>query len=236
MRDLQLKRFGEIYKEDLCFDFHSHTLWTDGTSSIEDMINIAYSIGLDRFALTEHVRADSNWYIDFYKEAKRLSKDSMEIIVGVESRLQNLQGDIDINRDILDIAEIIIGSVHSFPVEDDAFLSFDSMKVLPMKEIRTMEFERAMILLDNDQIDIIGHPMGLYLSIVDEFPHYEFETICKKAKDVGIAIEVNTKYLKGHMSKAVHILEQINPFVSFGSDAHHTSEIMRDYDILRDLI
>ena len=46
-------------------DFQMHTTWTDGHSSVREMIESAQSRGLQAIAITEHVNAGSGWFPDF---------------------------------------------------------------------------------------------------------------------------------------------------------------------------
>lgn len=51
-RDGHLPKLVEI--TDLRGDLHSHSTWTDGRASIEDMAKSARTAGLEYFALTDH--------------------------------------------------------------------------------------------------------------------------------------------------------------------------------------
>ena len=51
-------------------DFQMHTRWTDGQSSVAEMIAAAESAGLRAIAITEHVNESSAWYPDFVADVK----------------------------------------------------------------------------------------------------------------------------------------------------------------------
>ena len=44
----------------LKYDLHTHSQFSDGRSSIKDMINAAQSNGLEGFVLADHVFSDEN--------------------------------------------------------------------------------------------------------------------------------------------------------------------------------
>jgi len=81
-------------------DFHMHTNFTDGKSSVEEMIRAADKNGLEKIAITEHIRADSAWvneYIDAVQQGRKNS--ACEVILGFETKLMDMNGTLDISKD-----------------------------------------------------------------------------------------------------------------------------------------
>ena len=58
------------------------------------------------------------------------------------------------------------------------------------------------------------------------------ELLFKEALKQKIAIDINTKYLC-NQEEFFRLLREVNPYVSFGSDAHNKKEIGRSFDIIR---
>lgn len=91
-------------------DYHIHTNQVDGTLAAEEIINMASKANI-RIAITEHIRRSPtyNWF-EFRDSIKRLDNN---VLVGVEAKVLDSQGTLDVPDDVLCEADIVLGSVHS---------------------------------------------------------------------------------------------------------------------------
>ena len=100
-----------------------------------------------------------------------------------------------------------------------------------------IEFNLAMGLLKNEdnQIDVLGHPFGVYLRFFDSFKEKYFEELFIESLKRGIAIEINAKYMPHDKKKLFELLKKVNPYISIGSDAHNTEEILISQEMLKQI-
>jgi histidinol phosphatase-like PHP family hydrolase len=92
-----------------------------------------------------------------------------------------------------------------------------------------------MINNPDNQMDLIGHPFGVYNRVYPIFQENYIRTLLQACKTHNVAFEISTKY-RLDWSKLFPLLKEINPPISFGSDAHETVTIGRDYSELREWI
>ena len=110
------KHFAEIDEEYLLSEMHCHTTWTDGSSSVEDIATKAEFMGLKRLFFTDHVRRASTYFPEYASEIRKLSEGKdIKLFVGYESKIADFEGHLDISQECRETADIILGTVHSFP-------------------------------------------------------------------------------------------------------------------------
>lgn len=214
------------------FDFQMHTTWTDGDSTTEEFIEQASKENLKAIGFSEHVNWTSEWYPKFFAEVHDLRRNApLEIYCGIEVAICDYQGGLKTTPEILNQAEFVMGVVHSYPKEEGGFYRMDELSANQALEL---ELRGLMALSKNPHVDIIGHPGGTYLAKFGEFPVEKLLPVMQSAQDNGIAFELNGKYawdLEGMLS----LLNEVNPLLSIGSDAHHAKDLGRTQRLLREL-
>ena len=94
-------------------DYHIHTNVTDGKEDIKDIIEKAKKLGIKEIAITEHISKKPTYdWTKFKREIKKIKIKGIKIFVGVEAKILNKKGDLNVNDSILKKAEIVLGSVH----------------------------------------------------------------------------------------------------------------------------
>lgn len=227
------KRFNDLRAADIDFDFHIHTNLTDGKSSIEEIINQAKIMKLRSIAITEHVRKTSGWFDEFKKqiEKKRVG-ENINLLIGIEAKAVDLKGNIDATDDMIQQAEIVIGSVHSYPHERGGFIPIDSIESMGKERASKTEYLAAMGLLQGGKIDILGHPFGMCMLFFNDYDKELMEELFKESLKNKIAIEINTKYIS-NLGDYLKLINKVNPYVSIGSDSHYAGDIGRDFDMIK---
>lgn len=204
-------------------DFQMHTTWTDGSSSVFEMIQAAKAKGLRAIAITEHVNEQSRWYPEFVSEVKdaRRTEAGIAIYFGAEIAAADFKGNLKVNPATLE-AELLLGVVHRYPRRDGSgFWAFDQLTLADAVEL---ELKALTALTSNSHIHVLGHPGGTTYKKFGAFPVEWLEPVFCAAREAGIAVELNTKYL-WDANGMLALLQRVNPLVSFGSDAHHAREI-----------
>jgi len=219
-------RFNDVLKDRPDRDFHIHTNITDGSSSLEEYIEKALSLHLPEIAFTEHVRRSSPWYHSFVERVEQLResyKNKIRIFHGIEAKILNLQGDLDATDEMLDTAELILGSVHRFP--DSCLQGFRTMDALPPSAFADSEFRLSLAIIKESRATVLAHPGGMYIRKFNEpFPRNYLENLIDLASKYDTAIEINSKYSKDVLFD-VGMFSRLNPCISPGSDAHTIEDL-----------
>ncbi|ASY72198.1 putative hydrolase [Sinorhizobium fredii] len=226
-------RFRGLSREQLNVELQVHTNWTDGEATVLEVLQTAKKRGLAELAFTEHVREDTSWFPDFKAEIYSAvdAVGDMRVYVGCETKAMDDDGRLDVSQSVLDACDIVLGVVHRLPDGQGGYLDF---KQLSFEETAEIEFRLSMGMIANAPIDVLGHPGGMSLRRYGRFPEDYFRALMKATLERGIAIEINSSYLDD-MPGFLALCDEINPFVSIGSDAHKLSELGRCRDRLLEL-
>ena len=168
---------------DLRGDLHSHSTWTDGRASIEQMATSALAAGLEYFALTDHsqrlamvhgldpVRLRAQWD---EIEAVSTRVGGITILRGIEVDILE-DGALDLPNDVLNELDWVVASVHSkLDMESGAM---------------TRRIVRA---IRNPNVDVIGHPSGRMIG-QRESSSFDMDEVMRIAREEGCALEVNSQ-------------------------------------------
>lgn len=224
-------RYRELDRARINVDLQVHTTWTDGRASVEEMLDTATARGLGTVAITEHVRRDTDWFPGFAGHVRRAAKarPGVEVLVGCEAKALDTDGSLDASDELRAQCDLVLGSVHRFPDGHGGLLDF---KALDHAKCAQMECELTLGLLRAAPIDILAHPAGMTQRRFGSFPASLFRRMLEASLERGIAVEINSSYL-ADVPGFLALCEEINPFVSVGSDAHRTEELGRCRDTLR---
>jgi DNA polymerase (family 10) len=217
-RDGHLPKLIEL--ADLRGDLHSHSTWTDGHASIEEMARSAQATGLEYFALTDHsqrlamvhgldpLRLREQWD-EIEAVATRL--DGITILRGIEVDILE-DGTLDLPDRVLGELDWVVASVHSkLDMEPDAM---------------TRRMIRA---IRNRNVDVIGHPSGRVIGH-REASGFAMSEIMRVAREEGCALEVNSQADRLDLTDtACMAAKHAGVKLVISSDAHST----RGFSLLR---
>ncbi|MDK1385947.1 PHP domain-containing protein [Sinorhizobium sp. 8-89] len=226
-------RFRDLNREQLNVELQVHTNWTDGQATVLEVLQAADERGLAELAFTEHVREDTSWFPDFKAEILSAARgfDGLRVYVGCETKAMDDNGRLDVSQSVLDACDIVLGVVHRLPDGQGGYLDF---KQLSFDETSEIEFRLSMGMIANAPIDVLGHPGGMSLRRHGLFPERYYRALMTATLERRIAIEINSSYLVD-MPAFLALCEEVNPFVSIGSDAHKLNELGRCRDQLLEL-
>jgi len=215
-------RFNDIDRDFMRSDQHIHSVWGDGKANIRQIIDKAEQVGLKQIAITEHVRSESTYFNKYKREIARGSaKTPIRVLLGLEARIKNFSGDIDIPKELVKKVKIMIASVHRFPFGRKLFYPDQFSK----KICQEIELELAAACINKGSCNVLGHPGGMSLRFHKEFPLSYFEEIIAACRKNGIAFELNSAYHLPVLAQLKTLLKKHNPLVSLGSDAHDIKDI-----------
>ena len=176
--ELAAARTGElpalVELKDIRGDLHTHTTWSDGKDTLEDMVAAAMKKGYAYYAICDHsqrLRGDllkrQHDAIDALTEIVA----PFRILKGIEVNIR-ADGSLDVADEELAALDWVVASVHS---------RFDDRPT-----------ERAIAAMENPNVDVIGHPTSRRIgkrppSAID------VERIIEKALETGTFIEINSQ-------------------------------------------
>jgi histidinol phosphatase-like PHP family hydrolase len=196
-------------------DLHIHCSYNDHSSkdlTIPNIINKSESLDLERIAITEHVRKNSEWtkkYVDelnFY-----IPKTKIKILKGFEAKIL-ADGEIDCPIEYLNDEYFIIASFHT-------------------KYNKETWYEALLGTIKNPNIDVIGHlaPENDFRVSVSEI-----QNIADLVVANGKKIEINSKYIRPP-KEFLKVFKETGVQFHLGSDAHSINDI-GNFDRIKDLI
>ena len=217
------------------WEYHAHSLFSDGSASIATLISQARGLDIARLIFTEHTEPGlvhgPDWFLHYWQETNRLrqqEESDLWIGIGLEVPITDYSGGLILDPDMAEKAEFILGAVHAYPGH-----GFNNA-TLSAEQTIELEFKGLMSLAENPRIDAIAHPGGVCHKYTTPFPFSLFEEVVQKATGNGIAIELNPVY-QDPMAPYLEICRRHNALISPGSNAHHPQEIGRAWRVLRGL-
>ena len=185
MGEIEAARNGStprlIEPEDIVGIFHVHTSASDGSLSLENVVEEAIRMGYQYVGISDHSKSafyagglDERRLMKQYDEVVRLREKypQIDIYWGIESDILP-DGSLDYEDEILEKFDFVIGSVHSgFNMDKDAM---------------TARLVRA---LNNPYLTILGHPTGRLLLGRDAY-EVEMERIFDVAEAKSKVLELN---------------------------------------------
>lgn len=205
-------------------DFHIHTRYSDGHSTIAEYVEAAARRGYSSICFTDHVDITTKWFGAYLDEIARCQAacGDIEVFRGIEVRAKDRDGRLNAPVELLDYAEVVIGVVHSIPSEDGK--GKYSASEFSQEKLLELEYAISLNLLDNDRVSVLGHPMSNYEKLYGPVPEGYYIGIISKAKSAGKAVEISAK-CKNDFKSFLRLCLEMDPLVSLGSDAHSVLEL-----------
>lgn len=237
-------------------DRHTHTTFSDGENTPEEMVQAAIAKGAACIGISDHscVPFDPGYcmdpaqhkeYIETIAALKEKYSGQIEVQCGIE---QDLDSD-----PVSDDYDYVIGSVHYLSCRGENIavdLSPDILKHAAKKYFRgdfyslaESYFARVGLLAEKQKIDIIGH-----FDLIRKFnrrgelfdpQNKRYRRAWKAAADrllaAGIPFEINTSPLSCGQNEPYPSMEIINYLDAHGakfvisSDAHRAEDVCRDF-------
>ena len=204
-------------------DYHMHTVWTDGKNTSMEMYSRSIEEGLASILFSEHARKTSTeWFLKFADEIRSLPSSSCQALVGVETKITDFYGGLDSTDTIIEACDFVMASVHRFPGEKSMSKMCSN---IDKKEALKVELNLSLGVLENNKVDILGHPFGMSIRRFGIYPtEDDFLQIIKKAAKTGTAIEINSHY-HNNLWEIINWCNEYGASISLGSNAHSVDEV-----------
>jgi DNA polymerase (family 10) len=172
--ELEAARKGELPKlvepADVKGDLHSHTTYSDGRDSLEQMVLAAQARGYKYYAVTDHPRgtlAEQDLEIDALNERLKPFK----ILKGIEVNIR-IDGSLSLPDEVLAKRDWVMASLHA---------AFDRDPT-----------ERVLTAMENPHVDCIGHLTARKINIRPA-ANIDIERVVVKALETGTFFEINAQ-------------------------------------------
>ena len=163
-----------VERSDLRGDLHSHTTWSDGKATLEEVVSAAQALGHEYIAVCDHAqrlreaRLEAQWQAI---DALQPQVAPFRILKGIEVNIRT-NGELDVADDILAECDWVMASVHS---------NFDNDPT-----------GRLRYALESPHVDCIGHLTSR--KIGKRGPStIEVEKVVEKALETGTFLEINSQ-------------------------------------------
>jgi len=213
-------------------DLHTHTVYSHGRGSIEDNVKAAYSRGLRAVGIADHgpghLFIGVNGAVAFRqmrREVLRLRRQfpGMEILLGVEANIVDLDGSIDVQPSVLSGLDYLLVGYHKL-VRPQSLAAlgaalanlFAGWKGQGEGSLRRRNTASLTAAVRRFPVAAVTHP-GLQVGI----DTYELALICA---EFGTALEISSAYAA---EQEEYVRQALRTEVSFlvSSDAHSPDRV-----------
>jgi len=197
-------------------DLHSHSTWSDGHRSIEEMAHAAQVLGYSYIAVTDHY---SPIPIVHGLNEKRLRlqaaeidrindrSDDIQVLKGAEVDISS-DGTLTAPTDVLQELDLVVASIHS---------SF--------KQTKNAMTDRIIAVMENEYVHIIGHPTSRKINRKNPC-EIDMDSIFDASKRTGTYLEVNASPERLDLSDAnVRLALNAGCKLAINTDAHDEEEL-----------
>ena len=189
-------------------DLHSHTTWSDGRQSLEDVAEAGDARGYEYIVITDHssrVRPE-----DLERQQTGIERvnrrHDCRLLSGSEVDIRS-DGTLGYPDRVLADLDVVVASVHSGFSQD--------LDVVTRRILTAME---------NEHVDIIGHPTGRLLG---RRPPYavDLERVMTQAAATGTALEINASPHRLDLDDIyIKRAKEMGVKLAAGTDAHRACE------------
>ncbi len=213
-------------------DMHIHSTYSDGVNTIEENLKQAEFIGLERICCVDHVREDTDWLGKYVENVSRVKNETdVKVFSGIETKLLNSNGDLDIPKDICGVDYIYVAD-HQFPMlsrpyhpkEVRQFISENKLSAEAAIEILCEATMSAMKKFPNV---VIAHLFSILPKIglsEDQVPENLLCEMADTAKRFNVKIEIDERW-KCPTFRTVSFFKTQNVPIWFSTDSHRKETI-----------
>jgi DNA polymerase (family X) len=156
-------------------DLHTHTDWSDGKASLDEMVAAAVARGHRYLGVCDHARRLRDGRLGRQAEAIRAATaaaDGIEILSGVEVDIR-ADGSLDMDDETLAERDWVVASIHA---------GFRD----PQEQLTS----RLLAAIGHPLVDCIGHPLGRRINRRASL-QVDFEAVVARAAETGTFLEIN---------------------------------------------
>ena len=214
-------------------DFHVHSTFSDGASTLAENVEAARDRGLRTLCLVDHVRRDTAWVPDFVAAVETYRhQPGLRVLAGVEAKILDTSGRIDTPPDLSGIDLVLIAD-HQFPGDCGPVEPTQARETIGRGGMTAAEAieqlcEATANALDaTDRGRVLAHlfsvlpKMGLDEAMV---PEPLLADLAGRVALAGAMVEINEKWACPS-PRTVAAMGRAGVCVVAGSDSHHCRDV-----------
>jgi putative hydrolase len=223
-------------------DFHVHSTFSDGASTLAENVEAARGRELRTLCLVDHVRRDTAWVPDFIAavEAYR-HRPGLRVLAGVEAKILDTSGQIDTPPDLSGVDLVLIAD-HQFPSDNGPVHPAEVRAAIEQGGMTAAEAIERLCEATANSLGagfraLLAHlfsvlpKMGLNEAMV---PDPLLTHLAKRVAHVGAMLEVNEKW-SCPSARTLTAMAAAGVSLVAGSDSHHCENI-GIYDSVRQTV
>ena len=203
---------------DLRGDLHTHSTYSDGKSTIEEMVEHATELGYEYIAITDHSPSqriahglDLDRLERKIEDIERLRKERKDrlphILLGAEVDILG-DGKLDYPDDVLGRMDIVVAAIHSL-----------------FRQSKDRITGCLVDALTDPHVDILAHPSSRLLGTREPL-EMDFERVLDAASKVGCALEINGSMYRLDLNDVLaRTAQEAGALLAINSDAHSTAQL-----------
>ncbi|MZP30848.1 DNA polymerase/3'-5' exonuclease PolX [Heliobacterium undosum] len=201
---------------DILGDFHIHTNWSDGVSSLEEMVSAGRSRGYAYMAITDHSQSlavarglSESKLREQHRTIRQLAarEKDFTLFSGIEMDILG-DGRLDYADDILREMDVVIASVHT-----------------GLRQERHKVHTRLEAALKNPHVDIIGHPTGRLIGTREPYD-VDIDWLLDLAAKTGTILEINSSPDRLDLSAPhARLAKERGVMIAINTDAHDRARL-----------
>ncbi len=198
-------------------DLHVHTNWSDGSSTLKEVVAAGVSRGYEFMCISDHSQSLKianglspervRKQIELIRKTEEESRGKIRLLTGSEVDILK-DGKLDFPESVLESLDVVIGSVHS---------NFRMSSAEMTKRIVTA--------MESGYLDILGHPTGRIIGQRDSY-EVDLEKVFEAAKETGVCMELNC-YPDRLDLRDVHCraAKEEGVTIAIGTDSHNVKHM-----------
>jgi DNA polymerase (family 10) len=202
---------------DLRAELHTHSNWSDGVNTIEEMARGAMARGLKTLAVSDHsggLGIAGGLKPEGLKERQKEFEKVQQLLGGNITLLGGSEveikadGTLDYDDETLDWLDIVVASLHT-----------------SLRQPRDVITARLVNAIRNPHVDIIGHASGRLLPN-REGADLDWDVVLQEAKNSGVAFEINASPFRLDLDEA-HVRQAVEMGIPIfiNTDAHAVEQL-----------
>lgn len=208
-------------------EYHSHTNYSDGKYSMEDMIKEAIKYGLTEYGISDHGYMHKFFgvkYLDYPKMRDEIDKlqekyPNIKLLLGVEANVLDDKGNIDVDDYILNYVDYVLAGYHfgsNVRSLRGAINHINNYTKLFKKNEIEYNTNALINAMKQNDIFILTHP--------GDKGDIDIEEVVKVAEKTNTVLEINARHNKLSVEQLL-IAKKYDVKFSLGSDAHKIEHI-----------
>lgn len=203
-------------------DYHTHTIYSDGKTTIEENVQQAIEKGLEIIGISDHgykhmgfgVKYEKYPYIRKEIDALQEKYPNIKILMGIECNILDDKGSIDIDEKILSYVDYVMAGYHfgSTPKNLRGLKNHAFNYIKPLKNHEIDYNTKALInAMKRNDLFILTHP--------GDKGYVNIEEVAKVAVQTNTVLEINERHKNLTYDQLITIQDFDLKYV-ISSDAH----------------